>query len=288
MSHRPFYPAGNEEFAADLRRLHSDCGEPTYSSVIRIIPQLDELFPLKHGRLSLPTSLSRSNISQLLNGARQASAAPLAVLVLCFLRCAAENGSIRTDPATGAPLKWEAILRAWQKRLRRARQQDDVRAASPAPNPSASSDDQSSVMPSMALADPGTKRRSADPVHLEPGELAVLGAHGAYGGVLAEQAKLGDPEAIYQLAVALAFSPEYRSKAVAYLLNAGPSHPAALGLLQESEQSIDPRHARTRAESLAEMAKAYGYEAAMHFFRSWLSRLDLADRPVTVEGDEAH
>ncbi|TYK46983.1 hypothetical protein [Actinomadura decatromicini] len=287
MSNRLFYPAGNKEFAADLRRLRSDCGEPNYSSLIGIVPKLDEFFPLKHGRTSLPESVSRSHLSQFFNGARQPSAEYLAVIVLSHLRCAAENGSIRIDPATDAPLGWEAILEAWQKRLREARQQDDVRDASPAPNPSAPAD-RSSVLPSVSLIDPGTPRR-ADPVHLAPGEVDALIAHGAYGNVLHEHAALGDREAIYQVGVVLALHRDYRVRAVAYLLNAtAAGHPTASGLVPDSGQGIDLCHALARAKTLADMAETSGHETALRFFRLCVLRADLGDRPVAVEGDEPH
>ncbi|RFS83469.1 hypothetical protein D0T12_20695 [Actinomadura spongiicola] len=319
MTHRPFYPAGHENIFEDFRQFRTDCGEPDSSSVIHNVERLEELFPLKHGRESLPDSLSRSAVSQFFTGSKGTppSARLVAVVVLAYLRCAVENGSIRSDPETGTPHDWECVLEAWQARLREAKRQN--RPEPPLPRHGGRQDTDTSstatgtteppgsggttapdvapgpmeggsrlsVMPSASSpVPPGTARR-ADPVHLTPDESAALVAHGDYGLVLAEHARIGDREALYQLAVALALDPDHCARAQSWLVSATAArHPAAADLVPEPGRSIDVHDARARAKELARRAEACGHEAALEFFLSCVQQAALRAVPVAAEGDE--
>ncbi|RKS70959.1 hypothetical protein BZB76_5439 [Actinomadura pelletieri DSM 43383] len=319
MTHRPFYPAGHEDIFEDFRQFRADCGKPDSSSVLDNVARLEQLFPLKHGRKSVPRTLSKSAMSQFFTGSKGTlpAAGITAALILGHLRCAVENGSIRSDPETGTPHDWECILEAWQARLRQAKRQN--RPEPPLPRHGGRQDAGTSstatgtaepsgsggatapvvppgpveggsrlaVMPTASPPVPPGTTRHTDPVHLTPDESAALVAHGDYGLVLAEHARIGDPEALYQLAVALALDPDHCARAQAWLVSATAArHPAAAGLVPEPGRSIDVHDARARAKELARRAEGCGHEAALEFFLSCVQQAALRAVPIAAEGDE--
>ncbi|MFD0689164.1 hypothetical protein [Actinomadura fibrosa] len=272
MAHHPFLPSGHGDFIAELQRFRADCGDPPYPGVISNVERLETLYPLRHPRKTLPTTLSASAISQVFSGSRPRlpSAELLAVLVLAHLYCAVENGSVQGDPDTGAPRHWQEILQAWQARRRQAQ------LAQRPP----SSDDQPPAdhRPSPTVNTAPSGGRRADPVHPTEPELETLSAHGPYGAVLAERARDGDSHAIYQIAVILATNPYHAAGALAYLLDAtAAGHLDAAELVPSPGQRVDHQRVRAHAGELARAAEARGDQAAAHAFRSCALQAELGE-----------
>ncbi|TMR40261.1 hypothetical protein, partial [Actinomadura geliboluensis] len=122
-----------QEFVREIKDLYIGCGSPPSSSVNKIAPRLGEIYPLAHGRSTLPTSVSRSMLSQVVNGERLPSAHMLTVIVLSLERCGRENESLSPDQGP-------QDLAHWQRLLRRAKAEAASPARQrPAPDPQAQS-----------------------------------------------------------------------------------------------------------------------------------------------------
>jgi hypothetical protein len=99
------------EFAAALRRFHTECGAPSYRSLVKTSQRLQKLYP-DLGERDLP-HLSGPAISETLGGrrARPPRTAWVLVFVLSCQRRAWEEGMLDTDPGP-------ATTREWMRRLR--------------------------------------------------------------------------------------------------------------------------------------------------------------------------
>jgi hypothetical protein len=169
----------------------------------------------------------------------------LTVIVLSLQRCGWENGSLPEDPG-------QAGLEEWHRLLRNAKAAGGARSR-----------------PATVRDGGGGPVRRADPVRLEPGEIAELGGHGRYASALASRAGRGDRDAVYEIAVILGCGTRYGRKAVAYLLNAlAAGQRVASDLLPMDDGDVDRRLAQAHARVLAYAAERRGDGEAAHTFRS--------------------
>ncbi|NYE11194.1 hypothetical protein [Actinomadura citrea] len=232
-------------FRHRIKELYARAGSPKPTVVNQIVEDLEEFYPLMGGRSTLPTSVARSTLNQVVNGVRLPSAGMLAVIVLALQRCGRENGGLTEDPGA-------AGLEEWHRLLREAKAEEGARDRA------------------ASGEGPDARRvRTADPVRLEPGERAVLDAHGPYASALAARGERGDRDAVYEIAVLLACGTGHGHKAAAYLVNAtAAGQSAASDLLPADDGEVDRRLARAHARALAYAAGRYGDEEAARAFRS--------------------
>ncbi|GGQ17234.1 hypothetical protein BKA00_006873 [Actinomadura coerulea] len=232
-------------FKHRIKELYERAGAPKPTVVNQIVGDLEEFYPLMGGRSTLPTSVGRSTLNQVVNGVRLPSASMLAVIVLALGRCGRENGGLAEDPGPSA-------LGEWHRLLREAKAEESARARA-----------------GSGGGGGARTARAADPVRLEPGERAVLDAHGPYASALAARAERGDRDAVYEIAVLLACGTGRGLKAAAYLVNAAAAgQSAAPDLLPADDGEVDGRLARAHAHALAYAAGRYGDEDAARAFRS--------------------
>ncbi|MFB4311218.1 hypothetical protein [Actinomadura sp. GTD37] len=235
----------DQELHRRLRELYLGAGSPSSTTVDRTAGRLEDLYPLDGGRRSVPHSISRSTLSQVVNGVRLPKSGMLTAIVLSLQRCGFEHGSLDDDPGLASLPDWHRLLRA-------------AKAARAARSPAAGG--------SVQAPAAGPERR-ADPVLLEPGESAELRRHGRYAAALERRSATGDRNAVYETAVMLACAAGYGHKAAAYLINAAAAGlNVAANLVPVDGAEVDRRLAVAHAHVLAYAAANRGdLEAARAF-----------------------
>ena len=258
-------------FAKRIKELYLRCGSPSSSALNKIISRFDDYYPLEHGHATLPESVSRSALSQILNGVSLCSAGMLTVIVRGLERCGVENESLHPEQAP-------EDMQEWQRLLREAKVVCNQKECDQMP--------ESDVPDTAICTEPvgvNTAPRVGDPVQLEPGELAELKRHGSYAIDLASRAREGDREAIYEIAVMVgAASPEHGHKAVGYLINAAAAGQRwASALIPPHGRPVEPAQAASHAVRLADEAKRRGAGDAEQAFRSCVAQYGSKNRSLS-------
>lgn len=306
MTSHPDGPSALEQYTSRIKELYRSCGSPRSSLVDAVARRLEEFYPLQHGRSTLPTSVGRSTLSQVVNATRLPSAEMLAVIVLSLQRCGQENGSLAADREPEDLQTWQRLLRqakaeaaarkarsAAQSRGRRPEVTDRTttgenagtdeeqpgptsteglgRTAAPGAGPAQRPADAVAATPR-----PARRHGRADPVVLEQRELAELARHGTYATALTGPAGHGDSDAIYQIAVILSGHPDHAHKAVSYLLNAAAAgHELANELIPLDGDRVDSQSALLHARVLARAAERNRDHDAACTFRACASHHEL-------------